>query len=324
MANKEVTLGIDIGGTNTKIGLVDKTGYCLSETSIETDSEKPFENFLDRVLASVEEITGNLNEGVDIKGVGIGAPNGNYYTGKIEEAPNLHWGEQVPIVEKMKERTNLPVTLTNDANAAALGEMKYGVAKGMKNFVVITLGTGLGSGVVVNGELVYGHDGFAGELGHTTVFIEGGRDLPTGRTGSLEAYVSATGIKRTIFELLAKRIYPSELRDIPYNKLEAKDITIAAQNGDKIALEAFEYTGKILGLKLSDTVAHLSPEAIILFGGLAKAGDLIVEPTKRYMEQYNLNIYRNKVKVLLSNLKGSNTAILGSSALAWTELEKGK
>ncbi len=322
MINKEVTLGIDIGGTNTKLGLVNKLGYCLSDLSIHTGSEKPFEHFLDTVVATVNKLKEAVDHEVVIKGVGIGAPNGNYYTGLIEEAPNLKWGDKVPIVKEMEARLGLPTTLTNDANAAALGEMQFGVAKGMKNFVVITLGTGLGSGIVVNGELVYGHDGFAGELGHTTVFPDKGRDLATGQKGSLEAYVSATGIKRTVFELLSKRIYPSELRDITFNQLEAKHITEAALRGDKIALEAFDYTAKILGLKLADTIAHLSPEAIILFGGLANAGDLIMEPTKKYMNHYCLNIFRNKVKLMFSNLKGSNTAILGSSALAWTEIEK--
>ncbi|UZR95728.1 ROK family protein [Chondrinema litorale] len=322
MINKDVTLGIDIGGTNTKLGLVNKQGFCLSELSIPTGADKPFDEFLKVVVDSVDKLKGNIDHQVNIKGVGIGAPNGNYYTGLIEEAPNLNWGDKVPVVKEIEARLGIPATLTNDANAAALGEMLFGVAQGMKNFVVITLGTGLGSGIVVNGELIYGHDGFAGELGHTTVFVDEGRDLPTGRKGSLEAYVSATGIKRTVFELLAKRIYPSELRDITYNQLEAKHITEAALRGDKIALEAFDYTAKILGLKLSDTIAHLSPEAIILFGGLANAGDLILEPTKKYMEQYCLNIFRGKVKLLFSNLKGSNTAILGSSALAWTEFER--
>lgn len=322
MINKDVTLGIDIGGTNTKLGLVNKLGYCLSELSIPTGADEPFENFLNKIVDSVEELKAAIDHEIEIKGVGIGAPNGNYYTGLIEEAPNLKWGDKVPVVKEMEARLQLPTTLTNDANAAALGEMQFGVAKGMKNFIVITLGTGLGSGIVVNGELVYGHDGFAGELGHTTVFPDQGRDLPTGQKGSLEAYVSATGIKRTIFELLAKRIYPSELRDMTYNQLEAKHITEAAKRGDKIALEAFDYTAKILGLKLADSIAHLSPEAIILFGGLANAGDLLLAPTKKYMNHYCLNIFRDKVKLMFSNLKGSNTAILGSSALAWTELEK--
>ncbi|MEM1134935.1 MAG: ROK family protein [Bacteroidota bacterium] len=322
MINKEVTLGIDLGGTNTKIGLVNKLGYCLSELSIPTGAKEPFSKFLDNIHHAVEKLKDELNHEVTIRSVGIGAPNGNYYTGLIEEAPNLHWGDRVPIVKEVGSRLSLPVTLTNDANAAALGELLFGVAQGMKNFIVITLGTGLGSGIVVNGELVYGHDGFAGELGHTTIFADEGRDLATGRKGSLEAYVSATGIKRTVFELLAKRIYPSELRDISFNNLEAKHITEAAKRGDKIALEAFDYTAKLLGFKLSDTIAHLSPEAIILFGGLAHAGDLLLVPTKKYMNHYCLNIFRNKVELLFSNLKGNNTAILGASALAWIELDK--
>jgi glucokinase len=322
MAIREVTLGIDIGGTNTKMGLVDRYGVCLCEKSFPTDSEHPFEDFINRVERTLGLLKDQAGEPVSVLGIGIGAPNANYYSGLIEQAPNLRWGDRVPIVEMTSSRLKLPVYLTNDANAAALGEMKYGVAKGMKNFVVITLGTGLGSGIVVNGELVLGHDGFAGEIGHTTVFMEGGREVPTGRTGSLEAYVSAPGIKRTVFELLAKRLAPSPLRSMSFEEMDAHHITEAALAGDAIAREAFEYTGQLLGLKLSDTIAHLSPEAIILFGGLANAGDVLFEPTKRYMEIYNLNIFKNKVKLLLSNLKGNNVAILGASALAWTELER--
>ncbi|MDW7691910.1 ROK family protein [Flammeovirgaceae bacterium SG7u.111] len=323
MTSQEVALGIDIGGTNTKLGLVNSVGNCLSESSIPTDSHKPIEDFLDRIATEVEKLKATAGLDVDIFAVGMGAPNGNYYTGTIEKAPNLGWGEIVPMAKLIEGKLGLKTTLTNDANAAAIGEMMYGVAQGMKNFVVITLGTGLGSGIVVNGDLVYGHDGFAGEVGHTTVFW-GGRDLPTGRKGSLEAYASATGIRRTVFELLSKRLHPSPLRKMSFEELEAHHISEAALNGDPIALEAFEYTGKILGMKLSDVVAILSPEAIILFGGLAKAGDLITKPTKKYMEEYNLNIFQNKVKVLVSNLKGSNTAVLGASALAWKERDKAK
>lgn len=294
MEKLQVTLGIDIGGTNTKMGIVNRVGNCLAATSFPTASEKPFDDFVNRVESHMQGLLAQLTEKVQVVAIGIGAPNANYYTGLIEMPPNLFWGERVPIAERISSRLGLPVFLTNDANAAALGEMRYGVAQGMKNFVVITLGTGLGGGVVVNGELVYGHDGFAGELGHTTVFMEGGRDLATGRSGSIEAYVSAPGIKRTVFELLAKRQHPSPLRDLSYNQMEAHHITEAALQDDLIALEAFDYTGKILGLKLADTIVHLSPEAIILFGGLANAGELITEPTKRWMEHFNLNIFKTK------------------------------
>jgi len=317
---EQVVLGIDIGGTNTKMGIVTKT-KTLVETSIPTFSEKPFDNFVRRVVDTYNELLEAHGKDLTLKGVGIGAPNGNYYSGTIEEAPNLRWGKSVPIASVLKKELGVPVFLTNDANAAAVGEKIFGHAKTMKDFVVITLGTGLGSGLFVNGSLVYGHDGFAGEIGHTTVFLDG-RYHTTGRRGSLETYVSAPGIVRTVQELLASQIDASELRNIPFNQLDAKHITKAAQNGDTIALKAFDYTGKILGLKLSDTIAHLSPEAIILFGGLANAGDLLIKPTKKYMEEYNLNIYRNKVKLLVSDLQGSNVAILGAAALAWIELEK--
>jgi glucokinase len=325
MTKKEVTLGIDIGGTNTKFGLVDKSGDCLISNSIKTQAQKPVTEFISRLSKALKELLQQplVSKNIEVKAIGVGAPNGNYYTGMVENAPNLNWGEKVPLADMIQKEMGLPTKLTNDANAAAIGEMKFGVAKGLKNFVVITLGTGLGSGIVVNGELVYGHDGFAGEIGHTTVFLDG-RDHTTGRKGSLETYVSATGIKRTVFELLANRIHPSPLRDISFNQMTAKDIYEAALTGDLIALEAFEYTGKILGLKLSDTIAHLSPEAIIIFGGLASAGDLILKPTKKYMEEYNLGIFKNKTKLLLSDLKGENTAVLGASAIAWLELEKNR
>ncbi|MEN7548283.1 ROK family protein [Rapidithrix thailandica] len=321
MSKKEVTLGIDIGGTNTKLGLVDRQGASIITDSIKTYAQEPADHFVPRLAEACFALINKVSDQVEVLAVGVGVPNGNYYHGTVEDAPNLRWGKYVPLAQMIQDAINLPVALTNDANAAAIGEKKFGVAKDFDDFVVITLGTGLGSGIYVNGSLVYGHDGFAGELGHTTVFLDG-RDCPTARKGSLETYVSATGIKRTVFELLAKRIEPSVLRDYSYNMLEAKHITEAALDGDPIAIEAFDYTGRILGLKLSDAIAHTSPEAFILFGGLANAGDLILNPTKKYMEEYNLGIYKNKVKVLLSDLKGDNTAVLGASALAWDEYEK--
>ena len=321
MNRKEVTLGIDIGGTNTKLGLVDRQGNCFEATSIPTQAQLPVEIFLNNFYREVDDIRARIKGLFQIEGIGIGAPNGNYYRGTIEQAPNLNWGEVVKIGQIVRKKYKMPVKVTNDANAAALGEMKFGIAKGMKNFVVITLGTGLGSGIVVNGDLVYGHDGFAGELGHTTVFLKG-REHTTGRKGSLETYVSATGIKRTVFKLLAKSIEPSELRNMSFEDLQASDITIAAQKGDIVALRAFDYTAKTLGLKLSDLIALLSPEAIILFGGLANAGDLLLQPVKKYMELYNMNIFKNKVKLLISDMKGDNAAVLGAAALAWHEIDK--
>jgi glucokinase len=255
-------------------------------------------------------------------GIGIGAPNGNYYSGTIEFAPNLNFKGVVPVVDHLKARFDYEViVLTNDANAAAMGEMMYGGAKGMKDFIMITLGTGVGSGIVANGELIYGHDGFAGEIGHTIV-DPAGRECGCGRQGCLETYTSAPGIKRTVSELLSTMNDPSELRDISYNDLSAKMIDSKARKGDVIALEAFDYTGEILGLKLSDAVAHTSPEAIFLFGGLAQASELIFEPTKKYLEQFLLAIYKGKVKLLPSELPPGEAAILGASALVWKEFEK--
>lgn len=314
----DVVLGIDIGGTNTKLGFVNEEGHCLQSLSIPTHAEKPLSYFMDHFLKAIERLHREVSQEITVKAVGMGAPNGNYYTGHIEKAPNLHWGDDIPMATMLKKRLNLPVWLTNDANAAAIGEMKFGVAKGMKNFVVITLGTGLGSGLVMNGRLIYGHDGFAGEVGHNTV-IPNGRDHSTQRKGSLETYVSATGMKRTIAELLSSTIYPSELRDVSFNDLTAKLVAEKAQQGDRIALEAFEYTGRLLGIGLADTVALCDPEAIIIFGGMAAAGDLIMNPTKKYLEQYVPDYIKGKTKLLLSNLKGGNTAILGAAALAWEE-----
>lgn len=318
---KEVAVGIDIGGTFTKYGIVDKEGHCLIDGTISTTQEKELDQYLDLLKATIDEAIARIKEPVVVKGLGVGAPNGNFYSGTIEYAPNLSWKGVVPFVQEFKKRYDLPMFLTNDANAAAIGEMVYGGARFMKNFIVITLGTGLGSGLVVNGELVYGHDGFAGELGHLTV-VRGGRMCATGRRGSLETYVSAPGIKRTVFELMADMLEESEFRDITFNELTAKMISDAARKGDKIAQEAFERTGKILGEALADSVAHTSPEAIFLFGGLANAGDLIFEPTQRHMEQNLLQIFQNKVKLLPSGLTETNAAVMGASALVWKELAK--
>lgn len=316
----EVTLGIDIGGTNTKLGFVNREGECLVDTRISTNADKPVKEFIGHLMVAIEELKLEVNQ-VEIKAIGIGAPNANFYTGKIEQAPNLHWGKEVAIANMVYEKCQLPVWITNDANAAAIGEMKFGVAKGMKNFVVITLGTGLGSGFVMNGRLIYGHDGFAGELGHVTA-IRGGRDHTTGRKGSLETYVSATGLKRTVFELLALRITESRLRHYNFQELTSKEISEAAEVGDKIALEAFEFTGRILGQILHNVILLMNPEAIILFGGMANAGTLLTDPTIEHMEKNLPESFKGKTKILMSDLKGDNTAILGASALAWEEWEK--
>lgn len=317
---KKVAVGIDIGGTNTKFGIVDKKGSALFESSIPTKADGSVDDFFkdlkEKLLPEIEK----LSSDTEIIGVGIGAPNANYYKGTIEHAPNIHWGEIVPFTEKFKAYFDMPVVITNDANAAALGEMVYGNAKNIKHFILITLGTGLGSGIVVNGKLVYGHDGFAGELGHMNVNPTG-RQCGCGKSGCLETYVSATGIRRTVYKLLADYKDASELRDISYNFLTGKMITEAALRNDPIALRAFEYTGKILGMKLADSVVHTSPEAIFLFGGLVNAGDYLMEPTRRNMEEYMMPIFKGKVKVLESGLQNKNAGLLGAAALAWDEFD---
>ncbi|MBN2482065.1 MAG: ROK family protein [Bacteroidales bacterium] len=319
---KDAVIGIDIGGTFTKYGIVDGEGKCLVENFIKTDTHQEFDLYLKELVDAVEEAKKSLKGEVAIKGVGIGAPNGNYYAGTIENAVNLNWKGVVPVVDKMKKYfPDIPIVLTNDVNAAAIGEMEFGGAKGMRDFIVIALGTGLGSGIVVNGQLVYGHDGFAGELGHTKV-VHNGRDCGCGGKGCLEAYASATGLKRTVYELLADRMIDSELRDVKFNDLTAKMISEAAQRGDAIALEAFERTGKTLGRALADTVAHTSPEAIFLSGGVANSRELITVPTKKYMEENLLPIFRNKVKILISQLPDMNVGLVGAAALAWNELKK--
>lgn len=317
----EIVAAIDIGGTNTEIGLVDRGGACLCRSALVTTDFATPQEFVVAAHQLIGQLVETASNQVALCGIGIGAPNGNYYHGSIEFAPNLAWKGIVPLVEIFKQFYRVPVVLTNDANAAAIGEGMFGAAKGCRHFIVITLGTGVGSGIVVNGELVYGHDGFAGEIGHTIV-DPNGRQCNCGRRGCLETYASAGGIKRTAFELLARSNSPSLLRSRSYEDLTARDITDAASRGDVVACEAFEITGRILGLKLADAIAHTSPEAIILYGGLAQAGELIFEPTRRYMEQFTLNIFKNKVKLLPSALPQGLAAILGAAALVWNELEK--
>ncbi|HON52496.1 MAG TPA: ROK family protein [Bacteroidales bacterium] len=319
--NKQITVGVDIGGTNTAIGFVDREGNCVFETSIPTKEHVEIEPYIKNLAGIIQQELTQKPE-FELVGIGVGAPNANYHRGTIEEAPNLSWKGTVYFCKMLGSYfPNILVTITNDANAAAMGEMIYGAARGIRDFIVITLGTGLGSGIVVNGDLVYGHDGFAGEVGHTTVF-PGGRQCGCGKKGCLETYVSATGMVRTMAEILCNSNKPSKLRDIPYNKITALDIELALKDGDELAKECFEYTGHILGLKLADAVCHTSPSHIFLFGGVAKAGNLIIEPTKRAMEENLLPIFKNKITIAQSGLLNVNAAVLGASALAWNELEK--
>lgn len=316
---RKVTIGIDIGGTNTVFGFVDKDGLVLGKDSVSTRDCPVIEDYVQMVVDSIERLKRRLTEAVEIVGMGIGAPNGNYYSGTVEYAPNLIWKGVLPLVDLFRGHYDFPVALTNDANAAAIGEMIYGGAKNMREFIILTLGTGLGSGVVINGELVYGHTGFAGEIGHTIV-VPGGRDCGCGRQGCLETYVSATGICRTVQELLAKRRDASVLRDIAANKLAAKMVAEAATSGDAIALEAFDCTARMLALSVVNSVAFSSPEAIFLFGGLVNAGDLLFVPLQKYVDETMLQVFRGRVKILPSQIEESNAAVLGASALAWKEL----
>jgi len=320
MAKIEVTLGIDIGGTNTALGFVTRTGSILIESTMTTNAAEPADLYVARLHVKIKEMLEKVGDTCVLKGIGIGAPNANYYKGTVEFPPNLKWEGVTELVKMIQQYYNIPIAITNDANAAAIGEMEFGAARGLKDFIVITLGTGLGSGIVVDGKMVYGHDGFAGELGHVIVDVNG-RMCGCGRRGCLETYVSAGGICRTVFELLSERKEQSELRNVGFNQLTSKMISDAALARDPIALAAFEETGRILGWKLADAVTHTSPEAIILFGGLSAAGELLINPTQRYMEEYMLDIFKNKVKLLPSGLREGNTAVLGASALMWNELE---
>ncbi len=313
----QLVIGIDIGGTGTKFGIVDRDGNVLFGSEISTKKHATVESFIDELYLELSELIERSGGRGRIKGIGVGAPNGNFYTGTIEYAPNLPWKGIIPLAELLEAKFKLPVILTNDANAAAIGEMMYGAAKGMKDFIMITLGTGVGSGIVANGQLIYGHDGFAGELGHTIVIPDGRMHGGTGKKGSLESYASATGVRLTAIEILEKTNEPSLLREVAKENLDSKAVYEAAIQGDKLALEIFEFTGKILGLALANAIMFSSPEAIILFGGLTKAGDLILKPTKEHMEENLIQVFQNKVKILISHLKESDAAILGASALAW-------
>ena len=314
---KPYVVGIDIGGTNTVFGIVDARGSIVAINSIKTGAYAQADEYVDAVCKNLLPLI-EANGGVDkIKGIGIGAPNGNYYSGTIEFAPNLPWKGIIPLAKMFEERLGIPTTLTNDANAAAIGEMTYGAARGMKDFIMITLGTGVGSGIVINGQMVYGHDGFAGELGHVIMRRENGRLCGCGRKGCLETYCSATGVARTAREFLTASIEPSLLRAIPAEEITSKDVYDAAVKGDTLAMNIFNFTGTILGEALADFIAFSSPEAIVLFGGLAKSGKYIFDPIQKAIDANILSIYKGKTKLLMSELKDSDAAVLGASALGW-------
>lgn len=315
---KPYVIGVDLGGTNTVFGIVDKDGNVVCEGAIKTQEYTAVEDFVEAGCECLKPLIEKVGGIENVQGMGIGAPNGNFYSGTIEHAPNLPWKGVVPLADMFKKKLGVPVSLTNDANAAAIGEMTYGVARGMKNFIVITLGTGVGSGIVINGQLVYGHDGFAGELGHVTMVRgEEGRLCGCGRKGCLEAYCSATGVARTAREALSSADAESSLCEIPLDKITSLDVALAAEKGDELAIEIFRCTGEMLGAACADFAAFSSPEAFIFFGGLTKSGDLIMEPIKDAYDKYVLPIFRGKAKFLVSGLMDSNAAVLGASALGW-------
>ena len=318
--NKPYVIGLDLGGTNSVFGIVDARGEIKATTAIKTQGYDKVEDYVDASVEALKVIIEQVGGIETIKAMGIGAPNGNYYNGTIEFAPNLAWAHNgvVPLAKLFSERLdNIPVGLTNEANAAAIGEMTYGVARGMKNFIVITLGTGVGSGIVINGQLVYGCDGFAGELGHVIVRRANGRPCGCGRSGCLEAYCSATGVARTARELLSKTQEPSLLRELDPEAITSLDVSIAAGKGDALAKHIYEFTGEMLGEACADFAAFSSPEAFIFFGGMTKAGDLIMDPIKRSYDKNVLKIFKGKAKFLVSGLDGSSAAVLGASAVGW-------
>lgn len=314
--DKPYVIGMDMGGTNTVFGIVDARGNVVAKSAIKTGTHSDVNLYINDIHTELSKLIDSVG-GIDsIRGIGVGAPNGNYYSGNIEFAPNLPWKGVIPFAKLMTDKFGIPAALTNDANAAAFGEMTYGIARGMKNFIMITLGTGVGSGIIIDGKVVYGHDGFAGELGHV-IAQRNGRQCGCGRSGCLETYASATGVARTAREILGTGTKASILRNIPVESITSKDVFDAAMQGDEVAKEIFAFTGKILGEAFSDFVAFSAPEAIVLFGGLAKAGDLILNPIVENMEKNLLSIWKGKVKVLFSELNESDAAVLGASALAW-------
>lgn len=314
---KPFVIGIDMGGTNTAFGIVDGRGQIVARSLIRTQQYPAIDDYIEALYEAMMPIVDSVGGMELIRGIGAGAPNANYYTGNIEQASNLPWKEVVPFANLLTEKFGIPARVTNDANAAAMGEMMYGVARGMKNFIMITLGTGVGSGIVIDGKVVYGYDGYAGELGHTTVVREGGRLCGCGKRGCLEAYASCTGVARTAREWLQTTDRDSLLRRMDRDSITSKSVYEAALEGDAMAKDIFEYTGRILGEKFADFIAFSAPEAIILFGGLTKAGDFIFEPIRKYMDLNVLPRWRGRVKLLSSGLKESDVAVLGASALAW-------
>jgi glucokinase len=315
---EQVVAGVDIGGTNTIFGLVNRSGKVLAENRILTKEYPEINKFITDLSESIAKM---VKKDHDLIGIGIGAPNANYYKGTIELAPNLPWKGIVPLAELMKKKNGIPVIVTNDANAAAVGEMVFGGARNMKNFIVLTLGTGLGSGIVINGEVVYGHTAFAGELGHTTV-VPGGRECGCGRLGCFETYASASGLVRTVLQLLSDTKEESLLRDIPPSSLTSKIISEAAASKDPVALEAMDYTAEMLAFGIINSVVFSSPEAVFLFGGLTKAGDILFKPVRKYVEKNIMPIFKGSVKILPSGISESNAAVLGAAALAWNEMKK--
>ncbi|MGQ9621125.1 MAG: ROK family protein [Bacteroidales bacterium] len=315
---KEVVTGIDIGGTNTIMGFVDREGNVLAEASLLTTSFPEVQGFVKAISEAINEMRSKAGQ-VNIRGIGIGAPNGNYYKGTIEQATNLVWRGVIPVADMVEKETSIKVVLTNDANAAAMGEMIFGAAKGMKDFIVLTLGTGLGSGVVVNGRMVYGHTGFAGELGHM-VIVPGGRACGCGSYGCLETYASATGLVRTTLLLMSEMREDSDLRKIPPADLTAKKIADAAAKNDPVALKAFDYTADKLAIGIGNSVICTSPQAVFLFGGLVNAGELLFKPLRTYVNKYVMPWYRGRFEVLPSGIKEHNAAVLGAAALAWNEI----
>ena len=321
---KPYVIGLDLGGTNSVFGIVDSRGDIKATTAIKTQGYETVDEYVEASVEALKIIIDQVGGIEKIKAMGIGAPNGNYYTGTIEFAPNLSWGHNgiVPLAKMFSNKLGIPVALTNDANAAAIGEMTYGVARGMKNFIVITLGTGVGSGIVINGQLVYGSDGFAGELGHVIMNRVNGRPCGCGRKGCLEAYCSATGVARTARELIETTDEPSLLRDMPAADITSLDVSIAASKGDALAKRIYEFTGNMLGEACADFAAFSSPEAFIFFGGLTKAGALLMDPIKKAYEENVLNIFKGKAKFLVSGLDGASAAVLGASAVGWDIPEK--
>ena len=316
---KPYVIGLDLGGTNSVFGIVDARGEIKATTAIKTGGYDTAKAYVDAAVEALQPIIEQVGGIETIKAMGIGAPNGNYYNGTIEFAPNLPWAHTsvVPLAQMFSDKLGVPVALTNDANAAAIGEMVYGVARGMKNFIVITLGTGVGSGIVVNGQLLYGSDGFAGELGHVIMRRENGRPCGCGRKGCLEAYCSATGVARTARELLATTKRPSLLREMNPEEITSLDVSIAAGKGDKLANEIYEFTGKMLGEACADFAAFSSPEAFIFFGGMTKAGELIMKPIREAYDKSVLKIFKGKAQFLVSGLDGASAAVLGASAVGW-------